>query len=89
MFYLELRKEWNIVVDFVCPSVMSYCRHVQDDVEVADPLLLKTRKNTEEVVKTLSAAYQQSEYAAATRARISQILSERVSISIFKQTSSH
>lgn len=52
----------------------------------ADPLLLKTRKNTEEVVKTLSADYQQSEYASGARAKISQIISNTVSlISIFKR----
>lgn len=49
---------------------------VDDDIEEsADPLLLKTRKNTEEVVKSLSAGYQQSEYASGTRAKISQIIS--------------
>lgn len=46
-----------------------------NDVETADPLLLKTRKNTEQVVKALSATYQQSEYAAASREKINQIVS--------------
>ncbi|XP_024387337.1 ABC transporter G family member 11 isoform X3 [Physcomitrium patens] len=47
-----------------------------DDVESTDPLLLKTRKNTEEVVKTLSAAYQKSDYSIATRSKITHILSQ-------------
>ncbi|KAG0559801.1 hypothetical protein KC19_10G129800 [Ceratodon purpureus] len=64
----------NADFDTVKSSLKSL--QVDDDVEVVDPLLLKTRKNTEEVVKMLSAAYQQSEYATATRARISQIQSE-------------
>jgi hypothetical protein len=75
-----------LLVDRLPPSVMSCCQYVQDEEEVADPLLLKTRKKTEEVVKTLSTAYEQSEYATAARTRIFQILYESVSLSIFKQT---
>lgn len=40
-------------------------------------------------MKTLSAAYVQSEYATATRTRISQILSEHVSLSISLKQTSH
>jgi len=60
--------------------VLTQC-HVKDE-EWADPL--KARKNTEEVIKTLAAAYQQSEYAMAAQARITQILSDPVSFSIFQ-----
>jgi hypothetical protein len=43
---------------------------------MANPLLLKSpRKDAEQVVQALAAAYQQSEYAIATRSKITEILS--------------
>ncbi|KAG0591013.1 hypothetical protein KC19_1G142700 [Ceratodon purpureus] len=49
---------------------------VDDDVETVDPLLMKSRKDTGQVVKALSAAYQHSEYALAARIKITEILSK-------------
>ena len=50
-------------------------------MDTADPLLLTSGKTTvEQVVANLSAAYQQSEYAIATRAKITETLTKPVSV---------
>ncbi|KAG0576968.1 hypothetical protein KC19_5G121900 [Ceratodon purpureus] len=56
---------------------MSRAVHVvQDDVETADPWLLNPSEDTKQVVKALATAYEQSEYAIATRTKITEILSK-------------
>ena len=62
---------------------MSRAVHVvQDDVETADPWLLNPSEDTKQVVKALATAYEQSEYAIATRTKITEILSKSVSVPI-------
>lgn len=66
----------NAIIDFDVVRTTRKGLQAEDDVEMANPLLLKSpRKDVEQVVQALAGAYQQSEYAIATRSKITEILS--------------